>query len=206
MTWFRPVSKPKPEKVGLKGPIVHRSPVVKSLFNFCKMVGPSVDQYGELASVWYSWLWSWQVVVYVFFIIAAGNSISSQLDSSCQCSRNGTARQAVRPIHHSTNHTCRGTVPQLSYAWSRVGPALHDNGSHVASSLCMCPYLIAWRIRRQLTAVVHRIPIDTLRSQELSRTSITIHMFCKLVSVCHILQVCLFSKTRWDSLVRVFYI
>jgi hypothetical protein len=46
----------------------------------------------------------------------------------------GRGRQySVRHIHHSTSHTCRVTVPQLSKAGRRVGPALHDN----ASSLCV---------------------------------------------------------------------
>jgi hypothetical protein len=48
-------------------------------------------------------------------------------NSSWKGNRYGTARQAVRPVHYSTNHTWRVTVPQLSYTGRRVGPALHDN-------------------------------------------------------------------------------
>jgi hypothetical protein len=48
------------------------------------------------------------------------NAISSQLGSSCHGNRYGTARQAVRTLHYSPNHTCRVTVPQAKL--SRASP------------------------------------------------------------------------------------
>jgi hypothetical protein len=48
-------------------------------------------------------------VVYIYYITADGNSIGSELGSSCQ--GNG---YRVRSVHYSANCTCRVTVPQLS--------------------------------------------------------------------------------------------
>ncbi len=48
--------------------------------------------------------------------------------------RYSPARQAVRTVHYSTNHSCRATLLQISKAGRRVGPALHDNASSLAST------------------------------------------------------------------------
>ncbi len=58
---------------------------------------------------------SWRMVVYIYHITAAGNSVSSQLGSSCHLVRaTGTVRkrQPVRPVHHVQNHTWRVTPLQ----------------------------------------------------------------------------------------------
>jgi hypothetical protein len=52
------------------------------------------------------------MVVYIYYIAAAGHSISSPLDSPCQDNWYGTERQAVRPLHHKQNHTCWATLLQ----------------------------------------------------------------------------------------------
>jgi hypothetical protein len=72
--------------------------------------------------------------VHLLYITTAGNAISSQLGSCYQGRRYGTAGQAVRPIYHSTNHSCRAILPQRRKAGRRVGPALYD----YASSLVRC--------------------------------------------------------------------
>ncbi len=51
-------------------------------------------------------------LLYIYYKIAAGNSVSSQLGSSCQGTGTVRKRQAVRPVHHVQNHTCRVTLLQ----------------------------------------------------------------------------------------------
>ncbi len=60
-----------------------------------------------------TWRSSWRMVVYIYCITAAGNSIISQLGSSCQGNRYAIRkRQAVRPVYHIQNYTCRVTLIQ----------------------------------------------------------------------------------------------
>jgi len=61
--------------------------------------------------------------VYIYFITAAGNSISSQLGSSCQGNRYGTEKMGgtARPSHTKTDLPSRS--PPASQAGRRVGPA-----------------------------------------------------------------------------------
>ena len=54
--------------------------------------------------------------VHSYNVTAAGNSISSQLGSSCQGNRYSKKRQAVRPVHHIQNHACRVTLLQPCWA------------------------------------------------------------------------------------------
>ncbi len=66
-----------------------------------------------------AWRSSWQMVVYVYYITSARNSISSQLGNSCQGKRYGTEKAdcAVRPSRtksHPPDHSppaCRGGPP-----------------------------------------------------------------------------------------------
>ncbi len=48
----------------------------------------------------------------MYYISAVGNSIRSQLGSSCQGIRYSTGGQAVRPVYHVQNHTCWVTLLQ----------------------------------------------------------------------------------------------
>ncbi len=50
---------------------------------------------------------TWRMVVYIYFITAARNSISLQLGSSCQSHRYGMEKvgEAIRPVHHIQIHT-----------------------------------------------------------------------------------------------------
>jgi hypothetical protein len=78
-------------------------------------------------------------VLYNCYKTAAGNTISLHLSSSCQLGpavRSGKAGWAVRTVHlHSSNHTWRTTLLQLSPAQRRVGPAIHDNASSLVMTL-----------------------------------------------------------------------
>jgi hypothetical protein len=89
------------------------------------------------------------VHLHTTYITVAGNSISSQLDSSCQGNRNGTARQAVQPVHHSTNHTCRGTVPQLKGQCHEIfaSGSFHESVSPQPQSIPLRPFRIFSKIR-----------------------------------------------------------
>jgi len=53
---------------------------------------------------------SWRLVLYIYYITSAGNSINSQLLSATGPVRD---RQALRPVHHVKNHTGRVTLLQL---------------------------------------------------------------------------------------------
>jgi hypothetical protein len=53
-----------------------------------------------------------RMVVYIYFITAARNVISSQLGSSCQGRRCGTPKQAAWTLHHVQNHTPLGRSSQ----------------------------------------------------------------------------------------------
>ncbi len=64
----------------------------------------------ELSPASHAWFWSWRLVTYIYYITAAGNVIISQLSSSWQSKRYSQAGQAVRIVHHSTNHTCRAII------------------------------------------------------------------------------------------------
>jgi hypothetical protein len=64
------------------------------------------------------------MVVYIYYITAAGNSVSSQLGSSCHPVRaTGTVRkrQPVRPVHHVQNHSWRVTPLQPARLASVLG-------------------------------------------------------------------------------------
>jgi hypothetical protein len=63
--------------------------------------------------------------------------------------------QAVRPVHHITNHTCRVTLLQLSQTGRRAGSSLRDNASSLPITydfilkfilfLETCPVLFVFR-------------------------------------------------------------
>jgi hypothetical protein len=48
----------------------------------------------------------------LYYITTAGNSISTHLGSSCKATGTVRKRQAVWPVHHIQNHTCRVTFLQ----------------------------------------------------------------------------------------------
>jgi hypothetical protein len=55
-----------------------------------------------------------RMVVYISYITAAGNSISSQVGSFCQGNRCGTEKAGgIRPVHHVQNHTFVSVVSVL---------------------------------------------------------------------------------------------
>ncbi len=47
------------------------------------------------------------MVVYIYYITAAGNSISLQLGSSCQGNWYGMEKSGGTPVHHIQDHTCQ---------------------------------------------------------------------------------------------------
>ncbi len=50
-------------------------------------------------SACHSWLQSWRMIVYIYYITAFGNSVSLQLGSSCQGNRYVTARPSQYKSH-----------------------------------------------------------------------------------------------------------
>ncbi len=89
--------------------------------------------------------------LYVFSKIsaasAAGISRCSQLSSPWQGRRYGPSGQAVRTVHHSTNHTCLSTLLQLSWAGCRVGPA---HTSWTSSYIWEAAYINIYKQARNL--------------------------------------------------------
>ncbi len=64
-----------------------------------------------------AWRSSWRMVVYICYMIAAENSISSQLWAvPVRATGTVSKRQAVRPVHHVQNHTFRVTLLQPFWA------------------------------------------------------------------------------------------
>jgi hypothetical protein len=52
------------------------------------------------------------MVVYIYYIAASGNFISTQVGSFCQGNRYCTEKAGGTPAHHVENHTCRVTLLQ----------------------------------------------------------------------------------------------
>jgi hypothetical protein len=67
---------------------------------------------------------SWRKVVYIYYITAAGNSISSQLGSFCQGNQYGMEKAGGMAHPSKTKSHLPGLSPPASHAGSRVGPAL----------------------------------------------------------------------------------
>ncbi len=67
---------------------------------------------------------SWRTVVYIYYVTADGNSISSQLGSSCQGNRYGTEKAGGTARLSRTKSHLRRHSPPDSQAGRRVGPAL----------------------------------------------------------------------------------
>ncbi len=61
--------------------------------------------------------------VYIFYTTAAGNSISSQLGSSCQGNRYGVERAGSTARPSRTKSHLPSQSPPVSQAGSRIGPA-----------------------------------------------------------------------------------
>ncbi len=68
-----------------------------------------------------AWRSSWRMVVYIYYITAAGNSISSQLSSSLQGCRYGKAKAGGTAVHNIQNHTCRVTPIQPAWRVAVLG-------------------------------------------------------------------------------------
>jgi hypothetical protein len=60
----------------------------------------------------HAWRSLWRMVVYIYYITAAGNFISWQLSSSCQGNRYDSEKAGGTAVHHIQNHTCRVTLLQ----------------------------------------------------------------------------------------------
>ncbi len=75
-----------------------------------------------------AWRSSWRMVVYIYFITAAGNSVSSQLGNFRHGKRYGMEKAGGAKSH------LRGHSPQASRAGHRVGSALYSLRPH-------CPHL-----------------------------------------------------------------
>jgi hypothetical protein len=69
------------------------------------------------------------MVVDIYFITAAGNSISSQLDSSCQGNRYGTEKAGGTARPSRTKSHLPGQPPPVTLADRCVGPALFPSAS-----------------------------------------------------------------------------
>ncbi len=65
------------------------------------------------------------MVMYIYQITAAENSISWQQGSPCQGNEYGMEKAGGTAVHHVQNHTLLGHSPPVSQAAGRrVGPAL----------------------------------------------------------------------------------
>ncbi len=69
-----------------------------------------------------------------------------KLPDACQDEQCSPSGQAVRTVHHSTIHTCRATLFQLSRAELRVGPALYGRHTQVIPG----PVQLVLQLREQL--------------------------------------------------------
>jgi hypothetical protein len=86
-------------------------------------VHDDVSSYGSEIKLFYFiyFIYLSRMVVHIYYISAAGNSISSQLGSSYQGNRYVWKRQAVRPIHHVQNHTLPGHSPPAARRAAMLG-------------------------------------------------------------------------------------
>ncbi len=70
------------------------------------------------------WMRSWRMIVYIYYITAAGNSCSTQLGTSCQSNRYGTENEDGTARPSRTKSHLLGHSPPAIQAGRRVGPAL----------------------------------------------------------------------------------
>ncbi len=71
-----------------------------------------------------AWRSSWRMVEFIYYITAAGNSISAQLGSSCQGNRYGTEKAGGVARPSRTKSHLVGHSPLASQGGRRVGPSL----------------------------------------------------------------------------------
>jgi hypothetical protein len=95
---------------GMSNAHIHLFVKENTLYN----IGQIVDQSTDLMLL--------KMVVY--YITAAGNSVSSQLDSSCQGNRYGKEKAGCTARPSRTKSHLPGHSPPVGQAGRRVGPAL----------------------------------------------------------------------------------